>query len=67
MDPEVLAPELRMLYVVVIQARLEARRALLDLTQLAQGPDTLLVVSAVALDQHSHDHELLVGFFAGER
>lgn len=66
-DPGVLDPALRMLYVAVVQARLEARRALLDLAQLESGPDALLVVSAVTFNQQLHDHELLVGFYAGER
>ena len=67
LDPDVLDPALRMLYVAVVQARLEARRALLDLAQLESGPDALLVVSAVTFNQQLHDHELLVGFYAGER
>lgn len=70
-DPEVTEPELAPLLAAVLQARLQARRALLDNVETANdglpGPDRLLIVAAVTINQKQSDHELLVGFYAGER
>jgi hypothetical protein len=70
-DPEVTPPELAALFAAVLQARLQARRALLDNVETANdglpGPDRLLIVASVTINQKGTDHELLVGFYAGER
>lgn len=65
------APEHRVLYAAVVNARLQARRALLDLAQPVPaggvGPDRLLIVAAVTFNQRGADHELCVGHYAGAR
>lgn len=59
------------LFAAVVQARLQARRALLDLARQTApgeaGPDRILIVAAVTFNQRGVDHELLVGHYAGER
>ena len=65
------APEHRVLFAAVVNARLQARRALLDLARPLQaggaGPDRLLILAAVTFNQRGADHELCVGHYAGAR
>jgi len=70
-DPAVTPPDLAPLFAAVLQGRLQARRALLDNVETANdglpGPDHLLIVASVTINQKQSDHELLIGFYAGER
>jgi hypothetical protein len=56
----------------VINARLQARKAFLDISEqamadLAMAPQHVLVVACMTLNRPGVDHELLVGFYSGAR
>lgn len=63
--------EHRALFAAVVQARLQARRAYLDLGRARgaseRGPDKLLVVAMVSFNQRGADHEMCIGHYAGAR
>ena len=63
-DPEQVEPRYRMLLAAVVQARLQARRAVLDIQNLTQRTPTLfLVVPCVTFNRESEDTELVCGFY----
>lgn len=70
-DPDSVSADYKYLYGAIVNARLQARRALLDLARPLEadevGADLLLVLAAVTFNQRGADHELLVGYYAGKR
>ena len=61
------APEHRALVAAAVSARLQARKAMLDLCATPGAPDRLLVPACVTLNQPGRDHEVLVGWYAAAR
>ena len=70
-DPTSVHPDYKYLYGAIVNARVQARRALLDLARPLEagevGSDLLLVLAAVTFNQRGADHELMVGYYAGKR
>lgn len=63
-DPQQVDPQFRPLLAAVVGARLQARRALLDIQQLRPLSPTLFVVlGCVTLNRQKHDTELFVGAY----
>ena len=60
-DPEQVPVEIRRLLTAVVSARLQARRALLDIQHYT--PTTHLVVACVTLNRKQRDTELVVGAY----
>ena len=67
LDPTVCAPDHRALVAAVVSARLQARKAMLDLLATPGAPDRLLVPSCVTINRPGRDHEVLVGWYAAVR
>jgi len=68
LNDEAVVPEgLRPLAAAVVQARLQARRVLLDIQEHACATPTLyLVVTSVILNRPNRDGEILVGMYAAD-
>lgn len=67
-DEGAVQPELRSLYLAIVHARLQARRALLDIQDEASThPTVYLVLACVTLNRAGHDTEFVVGLYAADR
>ncbi|MFT6363223.1 MAG: hypothetical protein ACJAZ8_001639 [Planctomycetota bacterium] len=71
-DTTVVPSEHRPLLASVVNARLQARQAMLDVSEHCRrnpsmAPSQLLVVSSVTMNRQGADNELLVGFYSGVR
>jgi hypothetical protein len=60
-------PHLRALHAAVVNARLQARRAIVDIqSHRSQNPTVYLVVASVTLNQQQRDSELVVGVYLAD-
>lgn len=71
-DSTVVPDKYRPLVASLMNARLQAREALLDVGEAArrnpeQAPSQVLIVSSVSMNRPGADNELLVGFYSGVR
>lgn len=67
-DPSQVEPRARSLFAAIASARLQARRAMLDVQDHAPGSPTLTVIlPCVTLNRRGHDSELLVGVYVCDR
>ena len=67
-DPASVKPELAGLFGAALNARLQARRAMMDLQDHAQHTPTLtFVLPCLSLNRPQHDTEILLGFYASDR
>ncbi len=67
-DPKAVSPELRSLYAAVLHARLQARRAMVDVQDYTPDSPTLyFVLPCVTLNQTGHDTEIVCGIYAADR
>ncbi len=61
-------PELRRLYAAVVSARVQARRAMLDVQDhRAASPTLYLIVPCVTLNRAGHDTEIVLGLYTADR
>jgi hypothetical protein len=66
-NPDVTPPALRPLAAAVAQARLQARRVILDIQEHAcETPTLYLVVASVILNRPNRDGEIVVGMYAAD-
>ncbi len=66
-DPDVADPRLRSLLSAVTSARLQARRAILDIQHFTPAsPTRYFVVPCVTLNRAQRDTELVVGFYSAD-
>lgn len=66
-DPEMVDPALRSLLAAVTSARLQARRAVLDIQHHSPAsPTRYFVIPCVTLDRQQRDTELVVGIYAAD-
>ncbi len=67
-DDACVAPHLRALVAAVVAARLQARRAMLDIQALeAMSPTVYWVVPCVSLNRPGQDTEIICGFYTSDR
>jgi len=67
-DPERVEPTYRSLVAAAISARLQARKAMVDLQDhTPAGPTLYLVVASVSINREGHDTELVVGVYQSDR
>jgi len=67
-DPAQVEPGLRNLFVAVANARVQARRAMLDIQDYTPGSPTLyLILPCVTLNRRGHDSEILCGIYTADR
>jgi hypothetical protein len=63
-DPERVDPLYRALYAAIVSARLQARKAVLDLQDWRpSGPTRYVIVPSVTLDRHDRDTEIVCGLY----
>jgi hypothetical protein len=64
MDPAVVDPAYRPLHTAIVSARLQARKAVLDIQELRAGtPIRFLVLPCVTINRHERDTEILCGVY----
>jgi hypothetical protein len=67
-DPAQVDPGLRNLFAAVANARVQARRAMLDIQDYTPGSPTLyLILPCVTLNRRGHDSEILCGIYTADR
>mgnify|MGYP006935323717 CR=1 FL=1 len=66
-DPAVVKPELQQVFAALVHARLQARRAMLDVLGAPRVADRVLVLASTSINHPSHNTELVVGYYAAER
>ncbi|MEM7307562.1 MAG: hypothetical protein AAF682_12870 [Planctomycetota bacterium] len=67
-DPTRVRPEHRLLFAAAVSARLQARRAMLDIQDYVPRTPTLwLVLPCLTLNRREHDSELLLGVYTADR
>ncbi|MCP3917180.1 MAG: hypothetical protein GY711_16650 [bacterium] len=67
-DPRCVDQELRALYAAITSARLQARRAIIDIDDHVDKTSTMwLVVPCVSLNRRAHDSEIVVGVYSCDR
>ena len=69
-DPTVVPPFDRAAIAAVINSRMQARKAMLDVGEHSwrnpgQSPESILVVSTLTINRPGVDHECLIGFYSG--
>ena len=68
LDPHRVDPDLRSLYAAVVSARIQARRAMLDVQDHRPVSPTLyLVLPTVTLNRTGHDTEIVCGVYTADR
>ncbi len=68
MDDTCVAPDMRSLMTAVVAARLQARRAMLDIQALqAMSPTVFWVVPCVSLNRPGQDTEIVCGLYTSDR
>jgi len=66
-DAEQVDPAYRLLFAAVVNARLQSRRAVLDIQNMApRSPTVFLIVPCVTLDRSQRDTELVVGCYRAD-
>ena len=64
-DPQAVDPTYRPLYAGIVSARLQARKAVLDIQELRPvTPIRFLVLACVTLNRHERDTEILCGIYS---
>ncbi|MBP89264.1 MAG: hypothetical protein CMJ64_21530 [Planctomycetaceae bacterium] len=67
-DPEQIDPSVRALLAAIVNARLQARRAIVDIQNHTPHTPTLyFVLSCVTLNRKQRDAELVVGYYLADR
>lgn len=67
-DPAKVDPHLRNLFAAVTNARVQARRAMLDIQDYTpQSPTLYLILPCVTLNKSGHDAEILCGIYTADR
>jgi hypothetical protein len=66
-DPEQVEPRYRMLFAAIAHARLQARRAIIDIQDHAwHTPIIFWVVASVSLNRESRSHEIVCGLYRAD-
>jgi hypothetical protein len=64
LDPAVVAPAYRPLFAAIVSARLQARKAVLDIQEMRPGtPIRFIVLPCVTINRHERDTEILCGIY----
>lgn len=64
-DPQAVDPLYRLLFAGIVSARLQARKAVLDIQELrATSPIRFLVLPCVTVNRHERDTEILCGIYS---
>jgi hypothetical protein len=67
-DPEQIDPSVRTLFAAIVNARLQARRAIVDIqNHTPHTPTVYLVLACVTLNRQQRDTELVVGHYLADR